>query len=322
MADGKPGSPSLGWAGTGRMGFSLASRLLADGHDLTVYNRTRAKAEPLAEHGATIVDSPSELGSSEIVFTMVAGPDDFRELVLGSEGILSGGGAIPRVIVDMTTISVEASEEVRAGAAECGVDLLAAPVSGNPKVVDSGRLTFVVSGPRDAYDEVLPYLDILGASSSYVGAGDLARLAKICHNLLLGVVIEALAEIVVLAQKGGIARADLMSFINDSVMGSVFTRYKTPALVNLDFTPTFTSLLLRKDFDLGLDLASELGVEMPTTASAREAVQRMIDAGRTEEDFAALLEMVAEQAGLKLTPEGVAVDDGLVAAPGSPAASN
>ena len=311
MEDAKLEATPLGWIGTGRMGYSLVSRLLRAGCNVSVYNRTRSKAEPLAELGASIVDSPADLATREIVFTMVAGPDDFREVVLGPNGLLSDPDARPALIVDSTTVSPEASADVRAEAAERGVALLAAPVSGNPKVVDAGLLTFVVSGPRAEYDRAEPFLDLLGQGATYVGEGELARLAKICHNLLLGVVAQSLAEITVLAEKGGIGRADLLEFINRSVMGSMFTRYKTPALVKLDYTPTFTPVLLRKDFDLGFDLARELDVPMPVAAAALLLVQALIDEGRTEEDFAALLELQARASGLELEPEAAEVSDGL-----------
>jgi 3-hydroxyisobutyrate dehydrogenase len=311
MEDGKLGPIRLGWVGTGRMGYSLATRLLEAGCDLAVYNRTRAKAEPLAELGAAVVDAPRELADREIVFTMVAGSDDFAEVVTGPEGLLSDAASAPRIVVDLTTVSPEASERVRSQAAERGVDLLAAPVSGNPKVVAAGLLTFVASGPEPAYREVEPYLDLLGQSATYVGEGERARIAKICHNLLLGVVAQSLAEITVLAEKEGISRADLLEFINHSVMGSMFTRYKTPALVRLDYTPTFTPVLLRKDFDLGFGLANELGAPMPVAAAAREAVQALIGRGRTDEDFAALLDLQADAAGLELRPEEAEVTDGL-----------
>ncbi len=310
MEDGARGE-RLGWIGTGRMGYSLASRLLEAGCDVSVYNRTRAKAEPLAEIGGKIVDSPRELAGCGIVFTMVHGPDDFKQIVLGPEGLLSGGGPRPRIIVDSTTVSPQASAEVRAQAGELDVALLAAPVSGNPKVVDAGLLTFSVSGPRPAYDEVERYLAILGQGATYVGDGELARLAKICHNLMLGVVAQSLAEILVLAEKGGIARADLLEFLNRSVMGSMFTRYKTPALVKLDYSATFTPILLLKDFDLGFEAAGELNVPMPVAAAARELVQALIGEGRTDEDFAALLDLEARAAGLELRPEDGDVTDGL-----------
>ena len=299
----------LGWVGAGRMGHALAARLLAAGHDVAVWNRTRSKAESLVDAGATVVDSPAQLADRDVVFTMVAGPEDFKEVVLGPEGILAGGR--PSVIVDMTTVSPEASAEVRDEAARRGTALLAAPVSGNPKVVKAGRVTLVVSGPREAYDEVEPLLALLGAGVTYVGDGERARLAKICHNLMLGVVAQCMAEIVVLAEKGGMSRNDFLEFLNGSVMGSMFTRYKTPAYVNLDFTPTFTPLLLRKDFDLGMQAARELDVPMPVAAAAQQTVQALIGSGHTDEDFAALLEQQARASGLDLVSENADIDEGL-----------
>jgi 3-hydroxyisobutyrate dehydrogenase-like beta-hydroxyacid dehydrogenase len=297
------------------MGAALATRLLDAGCDLAVYNRTRAKAEPLAERGATLVDGPADLADRDIVFTMVGGPADFKEVVLGEQGLLSGNGAAPSILVDGTTVSPEASAEVREAAAERGTLLLAAPVSGNPKVVGAGRLTIVVSGPEEAYTSVRPYLDQLAAGVTYVGDGERARLVKICHNIMLGVVSQTLAEITVLAEKGGISRADFLAFLNDSVMGSMFTRYKTPALVNLDFTPTFTPELLLKDFDLGSEAAREHHVPMPVAAAARETVMKLLGSGYADVDFAALLELAARESGLELEPEDVAVSDGLEPAP-------
>jgi 3-hydroxyisobutyrate dehydrogenase len=301
----------LGWVGTGRMGYALASRLLEAGCDVAVYNRTRSKAEPLAELGAAIVDSPAELADRNIVFTMVAGPEDFKEVVLGQSGLLSGDGSGPAVVVDSSTVSPDASAEVREQAAARGTALVAAPVSGNPRVVEAGLLTFVASGPDEAFREALPYIELLGAGVTYVGEGERARLVKICHNLMLGVVAQSMAEITVLAEKGGVSRADLLAFLNDSVMGSLFTRYKTPAFVNLDFTPTFTPALLLKDFELGFEAAREHGVPMPVAAAAQQMVQALMGHGYREVDFAALLELEARGSDLDLEPEGVPVSDGL-----------
>jgi 3-hydroxyisobutyrate dehydrogenase len=318
MAEGKPLETRLGWVGTGRMGYRLASRLLEAGCDLAVYNRTRSKCEPLAELGAAIVDSPAELADREVVFTMVAGSDDLTDVVLGPSGLLSNPGRVPEVIIDGTTASPAASSEVRRAADECGTALLTASVSGNPKVVDAGLLTFVVSGPVEAYAKAEPYLDLLGAGATYVGEGELARMAKVCHNLLLGVIAQSLAEVLVLAEKGGIARADLLEFINKGVLGSMFTRYKTPAYVNLDFAPTFTPLLLRKDFDIGFELARELDVPLPVAAAALQAVQTMIGHGHTDDDFAALIEVQAQASGLEIESEDAQVTDGLGPAADTP----
>jgi 3-hydroxyisobutyrate dehydrogenase len=301
----------LGWLGTGRMGFALATRLLEAGHDVAVYNRTRAKAEPLAELGATIVDSPAELADRDLVFTMVAGSVDFAQVVLGDEGLLSRPAVVPRLLVDLTTLSPAASAEVRLAGERCGTAVLAAPVSGNPRVAAAGRLTIVVSGAREAWEEARPYLELLCARVTYVGEGERARLVKICHNLMLGIVAQSLSEITVLAEKGGVARADFLAFLNDSVMGSMFTRYKSPAIVNLDFTPSFTPALLLKDFQLGFEAARELGVPMPLAATAEQIIQSLVGNGYDDVDFQVLLEVAANGAGLQLEPENVDVDDGL-----------
>ena len=302
---------TLGWIGTGRMGFPMAGRLAKAGGKLAVYNRTRAKAEPLAEHGAILVNSPADLGNCDIVFTMVAASDDLLEVTLGKKGVLSRPKRAPRILIDCSTVSAEASAKVREAAARCGTQMLAAPVSGNGKVVKAGKLSFVVSGPRRAYDEVLPWLEMMSTGASYVGEGELARIIKICHNVVLGVVIQSLAELTVLAEKTGVSRHAFLDFINKSVMGSTFSRYKTPALVNLDFTPTFTSVLLRKDMDLGLAAAKEQDVPMPLAAAAREAIQGLVGNGYMDEDFARLITLQARNSGLKLKSEKVAVDDGL-----------
>ena len=307
----KENGTRIGWVGTGRMGAALARRLLVAGHDVSVYNRTRSKAEALQEAGATVVDSPAALGDCDIVFTMVGGSDDFKEVIIGPNGVLSRDDAAPRTLIDSTTISQAASDEVRAKAAERGTGVLAAPVSGNAKVVAAGKLTMVVSGAEADYLRARELLELLAARVTYVGEGDRARLVKICHNLMLGVVAQTMAEIAVLAEKGGVSRADFFDFLNDSVMGSMFTRYKTPAYVNLDFTPTFTPALLLKDFMLGADAAREHEVPMPVATAAQQVVQALIGNGYRDIDFAALLELEARASDLELVSENAPVTDGL-----------
>src|ERR1700730_413580 len=301
----------LGWIGTGRMGYALASRLLQRGCDLAVYNRTRAKAEPLAKLGARIVDRPSDLADRDIVVVSVADSPDFASVMTGPQGLLSNGGRVPRVVVDTSTVSMDVSKEIRKQAEHGGRALLAAPVSGNAKVARAGKLTMAFSGPHDAYELSLPYLQMLGASVVYVGEGETARLVKICHNLVLGVVTQILAETTVLAERGGISRADYLEFLNGSVMGSTFTRYKTPAFVNLDFTPTFTGHLLRKDFELGLAAGRQLNVPMPVSALVHQIVVHLIGNDLGDVDFASLLQMEAWGANLKLEPDLRKISDGL-----------
>ena len=300
----------IGWIGTGRMGFAMAQRLLKNGADVAVWNRTKSKAEPLTDDGATVVESPADLADRDIVFTMVGGPADFVQVTLEDGGVLSQSKK-PKMLIDSTSVDEAASSTVRAAAEDMGVPMLAAPVSGNAKVVKAGKLTFAVSGPEDAYNEARPYLDAIGRGSSYVGEGELSRFIKICHNVMLGVVIQNLVEITVLAEKAGVPRHAFLDFLNNSVMGSMFTTYKSPALVNLDYSVTFTPELLLKDLDLGLAAARANGVPMPVTTAAREVVQTLIGNGYTEEDFAALLSMQAKASGLDLKSEDKQVSDGL-----------
>lgn len=300
----------LGWIGIGRMGYAMAERLAKAGCDLTVYNRTREKAEPLAKHGAKIVGRPADLAGCDIVFTMVSAGRDVKEVLEGPNGVLSGDGK-PKLVVDSSSISLEDSAGIRASLAARGVKLLAAPVSGNAKVIKAGKLMFVVSGAQAAYDEARPYLDVMGRGSSYVGEGELARIAKICHNVYLGVVIQSMCEITILAQKAGMSRHAFLEFMNNSIFGCMFTRYKTPALVNLDMSVTFTPPLLCKDLDLGLDAGRELGVPMPLASLTRDLVQTLIGNGYGAEDFAALIKLQAKASGIELKSENASVTDGL-----------
>jgi len=302
----------LGWIGTGRMGFEMAKRLAKGGCDVTVWNRTRAKAEPLAKDGAKIAASLADLAGCDIVFCMVSTWDDVKEVIAGPKGLLSRSkGGAPRMVVECSSISLDGSAELRKILAERGVQLLSAPVSGNAKVIKAGKLTFVVSGPKAAYQAAAPYLDMMGQGSSYVGEGELSRIVKICHNVMLGVVTQCMAEVTVLAQKAGVPRHAFLDFLNKSVMGSTFTRYKAPAFVNLDFHVTFTPHLLRKDLDLGLEAGRGFEVPMPLASITRDLVQSLIGGGMADEDFSKLLVQQAKASGIELKPENVAVSDGL-----------
>jgi 3-hydroxyisobutyrate dehydrogenase-like beta-hydroxyacid dehydrogenase len=312
-------SLKIGWIGAGRMGYEMALRLAKAGCDITVWNRTRAKAEPLAKYGAKIATKVAELAACDVVFCMVATYADVKEVIAGKGGLLSQAAAkgargkrrAPRILVECSSISLEGSAELREILAGCGTRLLAAPVSGNAKVIKAGKLSFVCSGPRDVYDEVSPLLRLIAPAASYVGEGELARIVKICHNVFLGVVIQSLCEITVLAEKAGVPRHAFLEFINQSVMGSVFSRYKTPALVNLDFKVTFTPALLRKDLDLGLDAGRRFEVPLPLASMTRDLIQAMMGNGMTEQDFSTLLLQQAKASGIVLKPENVAVSDGL-----------
>jgi 3-hydroxyisobutyrate dehydrogenase len=312
--------PKIGWIGMGRMGYPMAERLIKAGYDVAIWNRTRAKAEPLAKSGAEVVDKLFDLKEVDVLFSIVSTGKDLEEVYFGKNSVTGHGGRLPKIFVDCSTISVDESASIRARIAQLGSEYVAAPVSGNAKVIKAGRLSAVISGNEAACKTVTPLLEVVAPQGvSYVGEGELARVCKIAHNVMLGVVIENLIEITLLANKMGVPRHAFLAFINNGVMGSMFTRYKSPALVNLDWTTTFTPELLRKDLDLGLELGRDWDVPMPVTAAAREVLQTHFGAATLkpdpekylQEDFAALMETMALAAGMKVESENKNVPTGL-----------
>jgi 3-hydroxyisobutyrate dehydrogenase len=304
-------SGDIGWIGVGRMGEAMVKRLTQAGSTVKVWNRTRSKAEPMVEYGATLVDVRQDLAGCDVVFTMVSTTDDLKDVLFGDGGLVVGARR-PPVVVDSSSISNDGSAAIRARLESLGVAYLCAPVSGNAKVAKAGKLLVVASGPKAVYDRTEPLLRALGRKVMWVGEGELARIWKIAHNTMFGVVIQNLCEITVLAEKAGIPRHVFLESINDSVLGSMYTRYKTPVLTNLTFDQvTFTPKLLLKDMDLGLGAAKALGVSMPAAAATRESVARMVGRGHEDVDFAVLLLETARDAGLELKAEDVKIDDGL-----------
>src|SRR3569833_1862132 len=281
-------SHEIGWIGIGRMGEAMAARLIKAGHKLSVWNRTASKADPLAQTGAEVVTDKSAMAHCETVFTMVSTTDDLKEILFGAGGVLS---CFVRslCVVDMSSISDTGSAEVRKGLTKAGVAYLSAPVLGYACVAKAGKLLVVASGPKAEYDAVQPLLAALGRSAMYVGEGELSRIWKIAHNTMFGVIIHSLCEITLMAEKAGIPRHVFLASINDSVLGSMYTRYKTPALVNLDFTTTFTPKLLLKDMELGMGAAKAQGVIMPTASVTRESIQALADQHPGDIDFSVLL---------------------------------
>ena len=267
-----------------------------------------------------MVDHLSDLKSVDILFSIVATGDDVQEVLYGKNGVSQPGrqdAAGRGRLLDHRGGRIGSDPRQ---AQELGADFVASPVSGNAKVIKAGKLSSVVSGAEAACKIAMPLIEMFAPRGvSYVGEGELARVCKIAHNVMLGVVIENLIEITLLTNKMGVPRDAFLAFLNNGVMGSMFTRYKSPALVNLDWTTTFTPELLRKDLDLGLELAREMDVPMPVTAATREVLQGHFGAAMLQKnpeeylskDFAALAETMALAAGMKLESENKNVPTGL-----------
>ncbi len=293
---------TIGWLGTGRMGAAMAGRLLDAGHPVAVWNRTAAKARALAERGATVAGSIAELAGQDIVFVMVSTPRDLEDVVLGADGLLSAARP-PAVLVDCSTVSADSSQRVREAVVAAGSQFLAAPVSGNPHVVAEGGAILVASGPRPTYDLVRPYLDAIGKMSVYVGEEEQARLVKLCSNLYLGLIVQSLSEVTTLAEKAGVPRAAFLDFLNSTVLGTDWVRKRTPDLLALDWTPTFTTELLRKDFDLGLAAARQYEVTMPLAGNVFQLLQAAIGRGYRDADFLSLFAVEAASSGMAVRPQ-------------------
>ena len=291
----------IGWLGTGRMGTAMADRLLDAGEQVTVWNRTKSKTEPLAARGAAVAGALGDLGDCDIVFVMVSTPGDLAEVITGPGGLLAGPRR-PEVIVDCSTVSADVSAAVRGAAERAGVAFLAAPVSGNPHVVAAGGACIVASGPAATFERARPQLEQIAKVAVHAGDGEQARLVKLCTNLYLGMMVQALVEVTTLAEKGGTDRAAFLEFFNGTVLGSDWTRRRAGDLISRDWTPTFTTELLRKDFDLGLAAARELEVPMPVGSAVYQLIQSAIGTGLRQADFLALYEQQARAAALDQSP--------------------
>lgn len=293
---------TLGWLGTGRMGAAMSRRLIDAGHDVTVWNRTRSKTDALAAAGAKVAGTIQELAAVDVVFIMVSTPNDLAQVVTGAGGLLSAP-RLPKVIVDCSSVSVETSREVRETVTARGVDFVAAPISGNPHVVAEGQSILMASGPNASYERVRPYLDSIGKTSVWVGEDEQARIVKICHNLYLGLLVQSLSEVTSLAEKSGVPRGAFLEFLNSTVLATDWVRKRTPDMLSLDWTPTFTTELLRKDFDLGLAVARAEEVPVPLVAGVMQLLQNAIGRGHRDDDFLSLFQVQAESAGMAVKPQ-------------------
>ena len=290
--------PTAAWLGTGRMGTALADRLMTATSELHVWNRTRERTGPLVERGATAVERVADLADRDVIFVTVLADADLLHVLLDDGGLLTGP-VTPRVVVDCSTVSADTSARVRAAADAVGTAYLAAPVSGNPDVVAAGDANLVVSGPRDTFELVRPYLDALASNVVHVGEAEQARLVKLCHNLYLGMMVQALVEVTTLAEKGGTDASAFLEFLGGTVLGSDWVRLRSPALARHDWTTTFPVAGLGKDLDLGLTTARDLAVPMPVAAAVQQLVRAAVGAGLGEHDLLALYEQQAAGAHLE-----------------------
>jgi 3-hydroxyisobutyrate dehydrogenase-like beta-hydroxyacid dehydrogenase len=289
----------VGYVGLGVMGSSIVRRLLADGHDVTVWNRTREKAEPLLAEGACWADSPREVAASrELVFTMVTNTEAVRAVAEGEEGILAGlsPGAI---YVDMSTASPANTRALAERVAAVGAAMLDSPVSGTSVTVDQGKASLMVGGDTEVFERARPVLQSIGPKVIYVGPNGSAVTMKIAVNLSLAVQMLAFSEGVLLAEKSGISREKAVEVMLASVIASPMVAYRGPLVLGHPDEVWFDCHMMQKDLNLALELGRQLEVPLPTTAVTNELLTAANGMGVGGRDFAVLFDVLAAMAGVE-----------------------
>ncbi|MET0452578.1 MAG: NAD(P)-dependent oxidoreductase [Mycobacterium sp.] len=290
---------AVGWVGLGRMGSAMVSRLLDAGVEVDVFNRTPGKTEQFVTRGAKRLSTLAEVAQRDVVFSMVTDDEALSAIHDSQSGLFSHQPSRRlSVWIDGSTVSPGAAQRAATAARQAGVAFVSAPVSGNPSVVLGGNAVFVISGDESGLDVADHLVSLIGRAVSRAGTATEAVTIKLCVNALLAITMQSLAEITVLADKAGVSRSSLLEFLNESAIGSPFTRYKTPNLVSLEFEPTFTAEGQRKDVRLALGLARDNEVPMPVLSATEEAYSRLIGSGLgVERDLSALVLGTARDAG-------------------------
>jgi 3-hydroxyisobutyrate dehydrogenase-like beta-hydroxyacid dehydrogenase len=290
---------NLGFVGLGVMGSEMVLRLLARGHTLTGYNRTRSKAARLLDKGMKWAGSPREVAAaSDFTFSMVTNSPALETIVEGPDGILAGLGP-GKVLIDMSTVSPEFSRCVAAKVRAKGADMVDAPVSGSVITLQEGKLSVMVGGRKDTFDRVMPLLLDIGPKVTYVGDNGLALVVKIAANLSLAVQMLAFSEGVLLAEKSGISREVAVEVLINSAIASPMVKYRGPFVLKLPAEAWFNVNMMQKDMLLALDLGRALDVPMPTTAITNEFLTAARGMGLVQEDFAVLFDVLANMSGVK-----------------------
>jgi 3-hydroxyisobutyrate dehydrogenase-like beta-hydroxyacid dehydrogenase len=290
---------NVAFVGLGVMGSRMAHRLLAAGHAVTGYNRTRAKAQWLIDAGMKWADTPRAAAQAgDFVFTMLTNTEALYAVTGGADGILAGLSP-GKIYIDMSTVSPAASRELAERVASLGARMLDAPVSGSVSTLEEGKLSIMAGGERSAYEKAVPVLQAIGPKVTYVGGNGLAVSMKIATNLSLAVQMLALSEGVLLAEKSGIARETAVEVLLNSVIASPMVKYRGPFVLKMPDEAWFDVNMMQKDLLLALEMGRKLDVPLPTTAVTNEMLTTARAMGFAKQDFAVLFEALARMAGVK-----------------------
>lgn len=288
----------LGFVGLGAMGGRIARRLLAAGHEVFGYNRTRARAAWLVEEGLQLCDTPADVaGRSRVVFVMVTNGEALQQVLLGPGGALGSLGP-GQVLVDMSTVSPAVSRQLSTEVLKRGAEMLDAPVSGSVSTLEAGQLSIMVAGDHPSFERVRPLLLDIGPKVHYLGASGNAALMKVATNLSLAVQMVAFSEAVLVAEKGGIGREDAVAVLLNSAIASPMLKYRGPFVLEQPAEAWFDVNMMQKDLQLALESGRQLDVPLPTTAVANELLTAARGMGLAGQDFAAVFEVLARLSGL------------------------
>lgn len=288
----------LGFIGLGIMGYPMANNLLKAGFSVIVYNRTRQKAEELARNGASVADSPAEVGRrASIIFLCVGDSDSVCQVTESLLAEVQPGS----VVVDCTTISPSVSRNIAQQFAARGVSYLDAPCSGSKAGATNGTLTFMVGGDPEAFERVREYLLAMGKKIFYLGGPGMGLQAKLTQNLIGALIFQAMAEGFVLARKAGLAPSSVLEVLQASVARAPLIEAKLPVVLSRRFEPNFSLKWMYKDLGLMLDSGRELGVPLPATALVHELFGASVSMGHGEEDFAAAITLLETLAGVEVS---------------------
>jgi 3-hydroxyisobutyrate dehydrogenase-like beta-hydroxyacid dehydrogenase len=290
---------NLGFVGLGVMGGEMVNRLLERGHRVTGYNRTRAKAQRLIDRGMRWADSPRAVTeAAEFTFSMVTNSAALAAVTDGPDGIIAGLRA-GQLLIDMSTVSPEASRALATRVREKGADMVDAPVSGSVITLQQGKLSVMVGGRRETFERIKPVLDDIGPKVTYVGENGLALSMKIATNLSLAVQMLAFSEGVLLAEKSGIARQTAVDVLVHSAIASPMIQYRGPFILQMPPEAWFDVNMMQKDMLLALELGRQKNVPLPTTAVTNEFLTAARGMGKEKQDFAVVFDVLAHISGVE-----------------------
>ncbi len=288
----------IGWIGLGNMGTPICKNLMRSGQNVTVWNRTKAKAQSILNEGAVWADSPKEIAEKcDFIFTMVSGGQVLQAVNFGDNGIASGLTS-GKIVIDMTTVSPEHSSKVNEIIEMKGCKLLRAPVTGDAKLASKSQLKIFISGDRTAYEKTLHLFKIISISQYYLGTGEESRIMKLIINMLTGVNMQVLAETLVLAEKAGLNRKKALQVISESTAVSALIEYKFNQISKKQYDTVFSISMMENDFDLALTAAKQYSVPLPITAMTRQFLAAVNAKGKGEEDFSSLIQLAEELSGI------------------------